>query len=246
VSPRRGPTTGGAAPGSDGPARPDEPPAPVVREVATPHGPARLTVHAAGGAGPPRGVLLLGHGAGGGFAAPDLAAATAAAVAHGLHTGLDDQPYRVAGRRAPAPAAQLDAAWLAAVAAVRAALPGLPLLVGGRSSGARVACRTAAAAGAVGVLCLAFPVHPPGRPEKDRLAELALPTVPVLVVQGANDPFGRPPPAPGRAVVLLAGDHALRADLPGLAAAVTAWLPTVVPAGPAPGTAPSGAAPSPG
>ncbi len=208
----RGSTTGSA-------------PAPVVRAVATAHGAARLTVHPVAAA---RAVLLLGHGAGGGFAAPDLCSATAAAHAAGVHVAHVEQPYRVAGRRAPAPAAQLDAAWLAGVAAVRAALPGLPLLVGGRSSGARVACRTAAAADAVGVLCLAFPVHPPGRPEKDRLAELAAPPVPVLVVQGERDPFGRPPPAAGRTLVLLAGDHALRADLPGITAAVTPWLAVVL------------------
>lgn len=202
--------------------------APVVREVATPHGPARVTVHPAVDPVPAPAVLLLGHGAGGGFAAPDLRAATAAALTLGVHVAQVDQPYRVAGRRAPAPAAQLDAAWLAVVAAVRAALPGLPLLVGGRSSGARVACRTASAADAVAVLCLAFPVHPPGRPEKDRLAELAMPAVPVLVVQGQRDPFGRPPPAPGRELVLLAGDHSLKADLPGLAAAVTSWLRSVL------------------
>ena len=105
----------------------------------------------------------------------------------------------------------------------------MPLLFGGRSSGARVACRTAAAVGAVAVLCLAFPVHPPGRPEKDRLAELAAPTVPVLVVQGERDPFGRPPPAPGREVVLLAATTRSSPTCPGLAAAVTAWLPTVLP-----------------
>jgi uncharacterized protein len=203
--------------------------APVVREVGTPHGPARVTVHPAeGGTASARGVLLLGHGAGGGFAAPDLRAATTAALVAGVHVAHVEQPYRVAGRRAPAPAAQLDAAWLAVAAAVRTALPGLTLLVGGRSSGARVACRTATATGAVAVLCLAFPVHPPGRPEKDRLAELAAPTVPVLVVQGERDPFGRPPPAPGRDVVLLPGDHALKADLPGVAAAVTGWLPAVL------------------
>ena len=103
---------------------------------------------------------------------------------------LVEQPYRVAGRRAPAPAAQLDTAWLTVVEHVRG---DLPLLFGGRSSGARVACRTATAGGAVGVLCLAFPVHPPGKPEKDRLAELAAPSVPVLVVQGERDPFGIPP-----------------------------------------------------
>ncbi len=104
----------------------------------------------------------------------------------------------------------------------------LPLLFGGRSSGARVACRTATAGGAAGVLCLAFPVHPPGRPEKDRLAELAAPRVPVLVVQGERDPFGRPEPAAGREVVLLRGDHSLKSDLPGLRAAATSWLADVV------------------
>ena len=199
---------------------------PVVRHVDTPHGPARVTVHPAAHA---VAVLLLGHGAGGGFGAPDLRTATTAALAGGIHVAQVEQPYRVAGRRAPAPATQLDTAWLTVATAVRAALPGLPVLVGGRSSGARVACRTASAVGAVAVLCLAFPVHPPGRPERDRLAELAEPTVPVLVVQGDHDPFGRPPPAPGREVVLLAGDHSLKADLPGIAAAVTAWLPTVLP-----------------
>ncbi len=189
-------------------------------EVGTPHGPARVTLHRVDGA---RGTLLLGHGAGGGITAPDLLAATAAAGAAGLHVGLVEQPYRVAGRRAPAPAGQLDAAWLAVVEHVRALLPG-PLLCGGRSSGARVACRTATAAGAVGVLCLAFPVHPPGRPEKDRLAELAAPTVPVLVVQGATDPFGCPGRAPGREVVVLKGDHSLRSDVPGVRAAVHDWV----------------------
>ncbi len=97
-------------------------------------------------------------------------------------------------------------------------------MFGGRSSGARVACRTAGAGAAAGVLCLAFPVHPPGRPEKHRLAELAAPRVPVLVVQGERDPFGRPAPAPDRQVVVLRGDHALRADLPALGAAVRTWL----------------------
>ncbi|QJY46759.1 alpha/beta family hydrolase [Pseudonocardia broussonetiae] len=187
-------------------------------EVDTPHGPARLTRH---DAADPRAVLLLGHGAGGGVGAPDLVSATAAATAAGVSVVLVEQPYRVAGRRAPAPAGQLDTAWLAVVEHVRA---DLPLLFGGRSSGARVACRTAGAGGAVGVLCLAFPVAPPRTPEKHRLAELAAPTVPVLVVQGANDPFGVPDPAPGREVVVLPGDHCLKAGHPRLRAAVTDWL----------------------
>jgi uncharacterized protein len=195
----------------------------VIAEIATPHGPARITRHDADGEA--RGVLLLGHGAGGGVGAPDLVAAAGVAVAAGMHVVLVEQPYRVAGRRAPAPAAQLDAAWLAVVEQVRADTDSrLPLLFGGRSSGARVACRTATEGAAAGVLCLAFPVHPPGKPEKDRLHELAAPTVPVLVVQGESDPFGRPDPAPGREVVMLRGNHSLRSDMPGLRAAVAGWL----------------------
>lgn len=190
-------------------------------EVATPHGPARITRRDADGTA--RAVLLLGHGAGGGISAPDLLGAAGVAIAAGVHVVLVEQPYRVAGRRAPAPAPQLDAAWLVVVEHVRAGTD-LPLLFGGRSSGARVACRNATDGGAAGVLCLAFPVHPPGRPEKDRLGELAMPTVPVLVVQGQNDPFGRPEPAPGREVVLLRGDHSLKSDMPGLRAAVDGWL----------------------
>ncbi len=193
-------------------------------EVPTPHGPARIAVHMAA---EPRAVLLLGHGAGGGVGAPDLTGAAQAALALGVSVVLVEQPYRVAGRRAPAPAAQLDTAWLAVVAHVRESTD-RPLLFGGRSSGARVACRTATAGGAAGVLCLAFPVHPPGKPEKDRLAELAAPRVPVLVVQGERDPFGRPAPAPGRDVVLLRGDHGLKSDLPRLRAAVTSWVAEVV------------------
>jgi uncharacterized protein len=194
-----------------------------MSEVATPHGPARTTRHDPDGS--PRAVLLLGHGAGGGVGAPDIVAAAGVAVAAGLSVVLVEQPYRVAGRRTPAPAAQLDAAWLAVVEHVRG---DVPMLFGGRSSGARVACRTAEAGGAAGVLCLAFPVHPPGKPEKDRLDELATPTVPVLVVQGMNDPFGRPEPAPGREVVLLRGNHSLKSDMPGLRAAVEKWLETVL------------------
>src|SRR5205085_10631567 len=132
---------------------------------------------------------------------------------------------RVAGRRSPAPAAQLDAAWTAVVAQLRGSeLAGSPLVVGGRSSGARVACRTAAATGAAGVLCLAFPVHPPGKPEKSRLDELDAVEVPVLVVQGDSDPFGMPPEAPGREVVVVVGNHGLKKDLDRLAGAVRDWL----------------------
>jgi hypothetical protein len=195
-----------------------------ILEIATVHGPARAHLHSIPD---PRGALVLGHGAGGGVTAPDLVAATSAATAAGLSVVLAEQPYRVAGRRSPAPAAQLDAAWTAVVADLLSGpLAGLPVVTGGRSSGARVACRTAAATGAAGVLCLAFPVHPPGRPEKSRLDELDGVAVPVLVVQGERDPFGMPPDAEGRTVVRVKGDHGLKADRAALEAAVTAWLET--------------------
>lgn len=172
---------------------------------------------------------MLGHGAGGGVTARDLVAATKAARAERVGVVLVEQPYRVAGRRSPAPAAQLDAAWTSVVEQLTAGeLRGLPLIAGGRSAGARVACRTAAATGASAVLCLAFPMHPPGRPEKTRLAELDAVGVPVLVVQGASDPFGMPPAAPGREVVEVAGNHSLAGDLGAVADAVQAWLPTVL------------------
>ena len=164
---------------------------------------------------------MLGHGAGGGITAPDLVTATEAAHAAGASVALVEQPYRVAGRKSPAPAHQLDAAWTAVVAELRG---DLLLLCGGRSSGARVACRTAAETGAAGVLCLAFPLHPPGRPEKTRLDELEAVEVPVLIVQGESDPFGMPPEAPLREVVRLRGNHGLKSDRPGLRAAVGAWL----------------------
>jgi predicted alpha/beta-hydrolase family hydrolase len=141
-----------------------------------------------------------------------------------VSVALVEQPYLVAGRKSQAPAAQLDAAWMAAVGALRGD-DDVPLIVGGRSAGARVACRTAAATGASAVLCLAFPVHPPGRPEKSRLDELDAVTVPTLVVQGERDPFGMPPPAPNRTVVKVAGDHGLKSDLEAVAAAIRDWLP---------------------
>jgi uncharacterized protein len=195
---------------------------PEILEIATLHGPARAHLRLTEN---PRGALILGHGAGGGVGAPDLVAATRAAQQAGFSVALVEQPYRVADRRSPAPAAQLDAAWTAVVAQLRdEQLTQLPVVTGGRSSGARVACRTAAATRAAGVLCLAFPVHPPGRPEKSRLDELDAVQVPVLVVQGERDPFGMPPAATGRTVVRVAGDHGLKADLAALESAVGAWL----------------------
>ncbi len=195
-------------------------------DVDTPHGPARVHLHAADEVA---GALVLGHGAGGGVTARDLVAATKAAQEAGVTVALVEQPYRVAGRRSPAPAAQLDAAWIAVVEHLRAGpLGDLPLVAGGRSSGARVACRTAAQTAAVGVLCLAFPVHPPGRPEKTRLAELDAVAVPTLVVQGASDPFGMPPAGPKREVVTVPGNHSLTGDLEALRAAVARFLGEVL------------------
>jgi predicted alpha/beta-hydrolase family hydrolase len=186
----------------------------------TPRGPAgiRLTEPT----GPPVSLLVLGHGAGGGVDAPDLTRVHDVATAAGIRVALVTQPYRVAGRRAPAPAGQLDEAWTAVVEHLHTA--GLPLIVGGRSSGARVACRTAAALGAAGVLALAFPLHPPGKPEKSRAAELPT-TIPTLVVNGDRDPFGVPEPTPSVEIVTRPGaTHDLRKDLEGTADAVLTWL----------------------
>ena len=191
--------------------------------IETPHGPARAHVTQAD---EPRGLLVLGHGAGGGVGARDLVKAQTAALAEGFSVALVEQPYRVAGRRSPAPAHQLDAAWIAVIEHLRS---DLPLVTGGRSAGARVACRTAAETGAAGVLCLAFPLHPPGRPEKTRLAELEAVEVPVLIVQGASDPFGMPPEGPNRRVVVVKGNHSLSGDLPAVGAAVGEWLRPLAP-----------------
>jgi predicted alpha/beta-hydrolase family hydrolase len=191
-------------------------------ELDTPHGPARAHVSPVES---PMGALVLGHGSGGGIGAADLVGAASAAASAGLTVALVEQPYRVAGRRAPAPAGQLDTAWTSVVAQLREGpLEGLPLLTGGRSAGARVACRTAAETGSVAVICLAFTVHPPGRPEKSRLAELDAVTVPVLVVQGESDPFGMPPDRSGRTVTRIRGTHSLGGAA--VEAAVSAWLAT--------------------
>jgi predicted alpha/beta-hydrolase family hydrolase len=194
-----------------------------VREVETPHGPAGAHLHLAED---PVGALVLGHGAGGGVTARDLVAVTEVAQAERFSVALVEQPYRVAGRRSPAPANRLDEAWVAVVEQLRdGELQGLPLVVGGRSAGARVACRTAAETGAVAVLCLAFPLHAPGRPDKTRQHELDAVELPVLVVQGDRDPFGMPAAGPGRRVVTVPGNHSLSADLEAVATAVRGWLP---------------------
>ncbi|MDX6562237.1 MAG: uncharacterized protein QOD65_2051 [Gaiellales bacterium] len=165
--------------------------------------------------------------------ARDLVTVTGAAVALGISVALVEQPYRVAGRRSPPRAPQLDAAWIAVVEHLRAGeLRGLPLIAGGRSSGARVACRTATALGAIGVLCLAFPLQPPrpsgAVPAPSRLPELDMVTVPTLVVQGVRDPFGVPPSAGLRDVVLLQSDHSLRSGLDALEAPLRDWILTLI------------------
>jgi uncharacterized protein len=197
----------------------------TVLELDTPHGPARVHLHVAA---EPIGALMLGHGAGGGVTARDLVAVTDVARAAGFSVALVEQPYRVAGRRSPAPAHQLDAAWIALAKHLRGGeLRGLPFVVGGRSAGARVACRTASDTGAVAVLCLAFPLHAPGRPDKTRQPELDAVDVPTLVVQGARDPFGMPVAGANCTVVTVPGNHSLTTDLEAVAAAVRDWLPSV-------------------
>jgi predicted alpha/beta-hydrolase family hydrolase len=199
-------------------------------EIDTPFGTANAHLNSAA---EPRAALVLGHGAGGGVQAKDLVAVAGIAHSVGMSVALVEQPYRVAGRRAPAPAHQLDAAWTAVIDHLLAGeLHGLPLVVGGRSAGARVACRTAEAVGAIGVLCLAFPLQPPRRsgatPAPSRLPELDAVTVPTLVLQGTRDQFGIPPATESRTVVQVAGDHSLRTDLGAVDEAVRAWLLRVV------------------
>jgi predicted alpha/beta-hydrolase family hydrolase len=202
-----------------------------VRRVDTPHGPAEVHIEAAKGA---PATLVLGHGAGGGIEAPDLIVARDVAIETGLSVVRVLQPYRVAGRKSVAPVKQLDAAWLAVIAALRAdgPLSAGKLISGGRSSGARVACRTAAEADADAVLCLAFPEHPPGKgddPSKSRQGELDAVEVPVLVVQGERDPFGRPKTSrPDHEVVVVKGDHGLKADRDAIATAIRDWLERII------------------
>ncbi len=214
----------------------------TVREVGTPLGPARVHVRrppagagARTGAG---GTVLLGHGAGGGITAPDLQAAAAAAAAAGWAVGLVEQPWRVAGRRVASPPPRLDEGWGAVVQALRTGRGALPepFVFGGRSAGARVACRLAGPLGARAVVALAFPLHPPGRPERSRLPELlgaVTEGVPVLVVQGERDPFGGPEELAGQLtgaardrvrVVATTGDHSMRTGAGVVRDAVTEFL----------------------
>ncbi len=202
-----------------------------IVEISTPTGPARAHVTR-----PPRatGTLVLGHGAGGGIGASDLAANAGAVPLAGWAVVLVEMPWRVAGKKVATPPKTLDAGWLPIIASLmsgRGKLP-RPLVVGGRSAGARVACRTAQSVGADGVLCLSFPLHPPGKPEKSRASELMLPVeagLPVHVVQGARDPFGTPDdvraelPDPSY-VTEAAGTHSFGKDPTDVTRAVLAWL----------------------
>jgi predicted alpha/beta-hydrolase family hydrolase len=205
----------------------------AVHDIGTPEGMARIHVReaAAPAGGTAAGTLVLGHGAGGGFGAADLTAVTSAGVAAGWRVVQVEQPWKVAGRRVAVAPPRLDVGWLAVLEALpeHVGEPGR-LVVGGRSAGARVACRTAAQVGAAGVCCLAFPLHPPGKPEKSRADELRLVvgSLPLLVVQGLTDPFGGPDEvaavAGAERVHAVAGDHGMKADPAGVAAAVVAWL----------------------
>ena len=176
------------------------------RIVTTPYGEGRILAHRARR---PIATLALGHGAGGGPGARDLAALAKRLPGQDINVFLFEQPYRRAGRKVPPQAKVLDEAWIAMVGQLRIRTP---LVVGGRSSGARVACRTASQLGASGVLALSFPLHPPGSPAKTRVDELTGVSLPAFVVQGERDPFGTPeefPPLTEMAVVPDA-DHSFR------------------------------------
>ncbi|MFJ3927138.1 alpha/beta family hydrolase [Streptomyces sp. NPDC090022] len=176
-----------------------------TQSVDTPAGEARITWHPARGA---RLVLAVSHGAGGGIEARDLRALAAALPGRGITVALVEQPWRVAGKKVAAAPKVLDEGWRALWPALEE--PGVPVVAGGRSAGARVACRTAAELDAAGVLALAFPLHPPGRPESSRAAELTGAGRPTLVLQGGRDPFGRPEEFPEGSYELVevpGGDH---------------------------------------
>jgi predicted alpha/beta-hydrolase family hydrolase len=194
-------------------------------QIGTAAGPALVTVDERSD---PALLLVMTHGAGGGVGSGDLLAAREAGLDAGAAVALVLQPYRAAGARAPGSAARQDAAWLEIIEALRRIYPGVPLIAGGRSNGARLACRTARAAGAAGVIALAFPLHPPGKadqPERYRAPELRSAGVPVLVVNGDRDPFGVPDAGDVDRLVVLRGEtHALSREPAAIRAAVHDWL----------------------
>ena len=202
------------------------------REIATPQGLARAHVTDGGRTG----TLVLGHGAGGGVESADLVEVTDEASRAGWRVVRVEQPWRVAGKRIATAPARLDEGWNAVLAALRAddVLTG-SLVLGGRSAGARVACRTAAEQRAAGVLALAFPLHPPGKPEKSRAGELTGVAVPLVVVQGETDAFGAPADVagvltgrPGASVYAVPGDHSLKKNVEVVAAAAMSWLDELI------------------
>ncbi|MEU8356973.1 alpha/beta family hydrolase [Nonomuraea sp. NPDC048882] len=191
-------------------------------QVMTPRGPALVEVDEVADA---RLLLVLTHGSGGGVEAPDLLAVRDAAVAAGVSVARVTQAFRVAGARAPGSAARQDEAWEIVLGELRAARPGLPVVQGGRSNGARVACRTAKAVGAAAVVALAFPLHPPGRPERSRADELRGAGVDVLVVNGERDPFGVPDAGDAARLVVLPGEgHELKRDPARVGEVVAEWI----------------------
>ena len=194
-------------------------------EIGTGEGPARAEV-VRPEAGEPSFLLVLTHGAGADPRSPDLLAVAGVALGLGGVVALVTQPYRVKGRRAPGSTDRQDVAWAEVIAALRAAVGlGLPLIQGGRSNGARVACRTAVAVGARAVIALAFPLHPPGRPDRSRAAELAAAGTDVLVLNGDRDPFGIPEGSGRTRVVVLAGEtHALSRHPAETGRAAGSWL----------------------
>jgi predicted alpha/beta-hydrolase family hydrolase len=197
-------------------------------EIMTSGGPAHVVLERP--AGEPAFLIALTHGAGGTPDTPDLLAVADTARARGAVTALVTQPYRVKGARAPGSAVRQDAAWTEIIAAVRAenGVAGVPLVQGGRSNGARVACRTSLAVGAVGVIALAFPLHPPGDPAKSRNAELRATGTRVLVVNGDRDPFGVPEADATTSVVVLPGEtHALSRHPAAIGGAIAEWLTAI-------------------
>lgn len=195
-------------------------------EIGTVSGAARVELDEPGN---PAFLLVLTHGAGGGVDSKDLLAARQAGLGLGGAVARVLQPYRVRGARAPGSPDRQDAAWLEVIDGLRPRFPAIPLVQGGRSNGARLACRTARAAGARAVVALAFPLHPPGHPERSRVAELRGAGADVLVVIGAQDPFGIPGRADAARVVVLAGEtHALTRHPEQIEQAVTAWLGEVL------------------
>jgi uncharacterized protein len=174
-------------------------------------------------------LLVLTHGAGGGVDSKDLLAARQAGRDLGGAVARVLQPYRVRGARAPGSPDRQDAAWLEIIERLRPGFPAIPLVQGGRSNGARLACRTAPGAGARAVVALAFPLYPPGHPERSRAAELRAAGTDVLVVNGARDPFGIPDATDAARVVVLPGEtHALTKHPEQVGQAVTAWLGEVL------------------